>query len=123
MTEKELIDWLIENVDDSIKPALYQFSAFDAYSSRYDCFIELKCRSKHYPSLLLEKKKFDSVTEDGPAYYICSTPKGIYSWKLDREDEPQWITKTMPKNTEFGSKQKKEKLVTFLRIAEAKKLK
>ena len=122
MTEKQLLDWLIENVDPSIKQAFYKYSAFDAYSELHDCFIELKCRRKHYDTLLIEKKKFDALVEDGDAFYICSTPEGIYSWELSADMEIEWITKSMPKNTDFGNKSKKDKVVSYLRIQDAKKL-
>ncbi len=123
MTETELLNWLIDNVDPSIKPAEYKYSRFDAYSKTFDKFIELKCRRTHYDTLLIEKKKFDSLVEDGEAYYICSTPKGIYSWVLSPDMEIEWITKSMPRNTDFGNKSKKDKIVSYLRISDAKKLK
>lgn len=123
MTEEELLNWLIENVDPTIKKAEYKYSRFDAYSEMFDAFIELKCRKKHYLDLMIEKKKFDSLVEDGAAYYICSTPKGIYCWELTQETEIEWITKTMPKSTEFGNRRWKPKVVGFLKIDDAKKLK
>lgn len=123
MTEKELLDWLIGNVDRSIKPAEFKYSRFDAYSSTHDCFIELKCRRKHYDTLLIEKKKFDSLVEYGLALYICSTPEGIYSWDLLPDMKIDWVTKSMPKNTDFGNRSKKDKIVGYLRIEDATKLK
>ncbi len=123
MTENELLNWLIDNVDPTIKKADYQFSRFDAYSEMYDCFIELKCRRKHYLDLMIEKKKFDSLTEDGTSYYICSTPKGIYCWELNADNPPEWITKSMPKTTDFKRRQWIPKEVGFLKIDDAKKLK
>ena len=123
MTEKALLGWLIENIDNSIVPALDKFSPFDAYSKKHDCYIELKCRRKHYPDLLLEKKKFDNITIDGDAFYICSTPEGIYSWRLSKDSNLLWEKKQMPANTDFGKRLWKEKEVTFLKISEAKVLK
>lgn len=123
MTEKHLLDWLIDNFDPSIKAAEYKYSRFDAYSKSRDLFIELKCRRTHYDSLLIEKKKFDSLTEDGDALYICSTPRGIYSWLLSKDMEIEWIAKSMPRNTDFGNRSKKSKIVSYLRIMDAEKLK
>lgn len=123
MTEKQLLEWLIENIDASIKKAEYKYSRFDAYSETHDCFIELKCRRKHYVDLMIEKKKFDSLVEDGTSYYICSTPKGIYCWELSPDTEIEWITKMMPKTTDFGKNKWIEKEVGFLKVVDAKKLK
>jgi hypothetical protein len=123
MTEKELLDWLVENVDHTIKKAEYKYSSFDAYSELHDCFIELKCRRTHYDSLLIEKKKFDSLTEDGEALYICSTPKGVWCWTLQKDMAIEWDTKSMPRNTDFGNRSHKPKEVSYLRIEDAKRLK
>ena len=123
MTEKDLLEWLTDNVDHSIKAAEDKFSAFDAWSEKYDCYIELKCRRKHYPDLILEKKKFDAITADIPAFYICSTPKGIYSWKLEKGMKLEWIKKSMPQNTDFGKRKWIEKEIAFLQIKDARVLK
>ncbi len=123
MTENDLLNWLIDNVDSSIRKAEYKFSRFDAYSKDRDCFIELKCRRKHYLDLMIEKKKFDTITEDGMCLYICSTPKGIYCWELSPDTPIEWVTKKMPKTTDFSRNQKIDKVVGFLKIEDAKKLK
>ena len=123
MTESELLDWLIDNVDPTIKKAEYQYSRFDAYSEMHDCFIELKCRKKHYPDLMIEKQKFLNLVGDGAGYYICSTPKGIYCWELTPDMEIEWITKKMPKTTDFKRRSWVSKEVGFLKVSDAKKLK
>ena len=123
MTENELLDWLIDNVDPSIKKAEYKYSRFDAYSEMHDCFIELKCRRKHYPDLMIEKQKFLNLVEDGASYYICSTPGGIYCWELTPDMEIEWITKKMPKTTDFKRRSWVSKEVGFLKVSDAKKLK
>jgi hypothetical protein len=123
MTEQKLLDWLIDNFDSSIKKAEYKYSRFDAYSKDRDQFIELKCRRTHYETLIIEKKKFDTLVEDGSALYICSTPEGIYSWTIDKDTEIEWIAKSMPKNTDFGNRARKDKIIGYLEIKKANKLK
>lgn len=123
MVEAELIDWLIANVDPTIKKAESKYSHFDAYSEMFDCFLEFKCRRKHYPDLLIERKKFEALTKRGMAFYICSTPEGIFSWELHKETPPVWEEKFLPRRTDFGNKSGKTKEVGYLLISEAKKLK
>lgn len=123
MTESKLLDWLIDNFDSSIKASEYKYSRFDAYSKDRDQFIELKCRRTHYDTLIIEKSKFDKLTKFGDALYICSTPEGIYSWVLTADTEIDWVTKSMPKNTDFGNRARKDKIVGYLEINKADKLK
>lgn len=122
MREEELIQWIKDNIDASIRVAESKFSHFDAYSEKYDLFIELKCRRKHYPTLMIEKKKFEALTDRGNAIYICSTPKGVFSWDLRKDNAPEWEEKRLPKRTDFGNRSYKNKTVGFLKLSEAKKL-
>lgn len=123
MNERELLDWLITNVDPSIKEAESKYSRFDAYSYNKDMYIELKCRGKHYADLMVEKKKFDALTDLGDALYICSTPKGIFQWTLTKDMPIKWVTKKMPASSQFGRRQWVDKEVGFLMIHQAVVLK
>ena len=87
------------------------------------CIIELKCRHKHYDNLMLEKNKYDDLKKlNCKAFYINSTPKGIYVFDIN-EIEINWITDiSMPKQTEFDNNNKIEKTYTLLSIKNAKKI-
>jgi hypothetical protein len=69
--------------------------------------VELKCRQKHYPDLLVEKKKYDAVIaeckkhNDTPVY-INSTPEGIYGFDM-RTHNGFWEFRGMPKTTHFSN--------------------
>jgi len=101
--------------------------------SRWDCYspetfhrIELKCRYTHYPTLLLEKKKYDALmlkcsdNLDIPIY-INSTPKGIYRFNLYLV-EPKWEIQYHNKTTEFNNTNKVPKEIAMLDINEAEQL-
>ena len=73
---------------------------------RYDCVIpggviELKCRRAHYSTLRIEKSKYDSIINNEKAYYICSTPNGIYAFDL-KKLQPIWIETLNPQTTDFN---------------------
>ena len=79
--EDDLFDYLRSSKYPDLVKARKQMSRWDCYSPDSSHRIELKCRTKHYEKLLIEKKKFDSMLEicqrhfDIPIY-ICSTPMG-----------------------------------------------
>ena len=113
-----------------LKTRIPDLTLSDEPYSRYDCYslskrldIELKCRRKHYDTLLLEKDKYDALLaraarHDTRPYYINSTPKGIYVFKL-KEINPKWEKKYLPKTTDFSNTNKIDKVVTFLHIKDA----
>ena len=85
--EADLFDWLKENVYLDLVKAKNQMSRWDCYSPSKGHRIELKCRKKHYDTLLLEKKKYDAMVLEANKHldtpvYINSTPEGIYSFNL-----------------------------------------
>lgn len=97
-------------------------------TSRSDCFspkskllIELKCRFRHYPTLLIEKKKYDwlisNATDGNRALYVNSTPEGVWGFYLD-EIDIEWETKKMPKTTAFGSNESIDKEIGFIKISD-----
>jgi hypothetical protein len=102
--------------------------------SRWDCYsptsghrIELKCRKRHYPTLLLEKKKYDAMIEECEKHldipiYINSTPEGVFSFNLHKIYPTFEINNKNPATTQFYNTQRIEKEVTYLEINQALKL-
>ena len=125
--EKDLFDWLSNN---------YYFSLVNSKNpiSRWDCYdidtrhrIELKCRRKHYDTLILEKSKYDAMIKESEKnldipIYINSTPNGIYLFNL-YEVEQNWFTKSLPATTEFKKRIWVKKEITELEVIKAIKLK
>lgn len=104
----------------------------DTYS-RWDCIskdrvIELKCRRTHYPTMLIEKKKYDALQLEAKklkhkAVYINSTPRGIYKWLLDDNLPIEWLIEHKhPATTSFGNRNIISKEVGYLDIKDAKVL-
>ena len=98
--------------------------------SRWDCYspktyhrIELKCRTVHYDTLLLEKKKYDAMIQkcddnlDIPMY-INSTPKGVYQFNLYLVTL-KWETQYHNKTTEFSNNNKISKEIAMIDVNEA----
>ena len=98
--------------------------------SRWDCYspatyhrIELKCRGKHYDTLMLERKKYDAMLEkcndnlDIPIY-INSTPNGIYRFNLYIVTV-NWEIQYHNETTEFNKRNKIPKEITMLDVNEA----
>ena len=56
------------------------------------------------------------------AFYICSTPLGIYCWKLDPLNAPQWQMKALPNKTDFANSQTTVRPDGFLHIDQASDL-
>jgi hypothetical protein len=116
--EADLFDWLKEYVYFDLVKAKNQMSRWDCYSPKFKHRIELKCRRKHYDSLLIEKSKYDAMIFESGKHldipmYINSTPEGIYSFDL-LDIEPEWIFKTLRATTHFGNNKSIEKKVAFL---------
>lgn len=93
-----------------------QYSSTDAFSIVRKKSYELKCRRADYSDLLIEKIKWDYLIEKGNSYYINSTPKGIFSFNLNKISEPEWVVGMMPKTTEFENNFKIPKVIGYLDI-------
>ena len=124
--EEQLFDWLKEFVYFDLVKAKNQMSRWDCYSPKFRHRIELKCRRKHYDSLLIEKSKYDAMIFEAGKHldipmYINSTPKGIYSFDL-LEIEPEWIFKSLRATTQFANNKNVLKKIAFLDIDNAIKL-
>ena len=106
----------------SVYPDLTPLSATDrADGITHDSYIEMKCRRTHYPTLLIEKKKWDYLADirartGARTLYINSTPQGVYQFDLGAINEPEWQLKALPDKTDFANSGKVEKLCGFLDI-------
>lgn len=118
MDEKKLFQLLKQNlIPDLEKTDL--FNPKDCTSTKLNLSIELKCRRHHYDYLLLEKSKYDSLLKNERIRYICSTPKGIYSFNLKKLNNLVWFNDWLPATTDFYNTEKVIKVVTFLNVNDA----
>ena len=127
MKEQELFDHLKTSYLYDLELAEDKFSKWDCVSHKFKFLIELKCRRKHYDTLLIEKIKYDSLTRRAAKMgykplYINHTPQGIYSFRL-ADITLNWETNTKnPATTAFANKLRIEKTVAYLPISDAKKI-
>jgi hypothetical protein len=127
MIEEELFDYLKANLYPDLEKSPGIFDSFDCTSVLAAHYIELKCRTTHYETLLIEEIKYrklitQSAERDMIPFYINSTPEGVFSFDLMDIPEPIWQVHYLPASTEFGSIAKVDKLVGYLDIEEAEKL-
>jgi hypothetical protein len=121
MKEQELFDYLKRAYYPDLEKSEGTFDTFDCVSREFEMYVELKSRLTHYPTLLLERKKYNALMQHAEnlsyqAWYINNTPEGIYGFNLSHMAEPVWETKWLPKTTEFGDRGKIDKEVTFLDV-------
>lgn len=125
--EKDLFDWLKANTYPDLVKANNPMSRWDCYSPETTHRIELKCRKKHYETLLIERKKYDSVMDkcsknfDVPIY-INSTPEGVYLFNLLLVEVVWEINHRNPATTDFSNTKRVAKEVAYLCINNAVKL-
>lgn len=122
MKERELFEWLKEKHFPDLEHSPQVYDGFDCVTKKFGMFIELKSRNTHYDTLLLEKKKFDFLVTKAKelgltAWYVNYTPSGVWSFKLDDENDFVWEDKWLPVTTEFTNKNKIMKQVTFLPLS------
>lgn len=126
MIEQDLFNYLRENRYPDLVMAKSKISRWDCYSPSNYHRIELKCRSKHFDTLLIEKKKFDALIYkckdnlDIP-FYINYTPDGVYSFNLYKV-EPIWTVKKIRATTHFADSEPIDKEVAFLDVIDAEVL-
>ena len=121
-TEQTLFDWLKENKYSDLRKSNNDKSRWDCVSDNHSLIIELKCRKKHYDSLIIEKGKFDallflSFVEDYTPLYINSTPKGVYSFNLLEFLDVDFKGKNFPKTTQFSNNLWVKKDVAYLEVS------
>jgi len=127
MNESVLFNYLKENYFPDLERSTGRYDKWDCYSPSTKTRIELKCRRKHYPNLILEKIKYVDmiqryVEKDEKPIYINSTPNGIFAFDL-RNIKPNWITDNrMPQTTDFERITPIEKTYTLINIEEGKKI-
>lgn len=125
--EKDLFEWLSNNYYKTLVNSKNPISRWDCYDIETQSRIELKCRKKHYDTLLLEKPKYDALIKESNKHfdvpiYINSTPQGIYLFNLNKVDL-KWFEKSLPATSEFQNRQWIKKEVTEINIKQAIKLK
>jgi hypothetical protein len=109
----------------SVYPDLTPVSPTDRHDGiTSDSYIEMKCRRTHYPTLLIEKKKWDYLAEirartGARTLYINSTPQGVYQFDLGAIHEPEWQLKALPDKTDYANKGLVEKLCGFLDLKQS----
>lgn len=119
LQEAQLFEYLkTYHYNDLIKSG-NTYDTFDCVSQKAGVYAELKCRRTHYPDLLIEKSKWDNLvlhahSQDLDAWYINSTPEGIWGFHLQYEFEPRWESKQMPVTTDFSNNNWVSKVVGFL---------
>ena len=125
--EKNLFEWLSKNHYKTLVNSKNPISRWDCYDIETQNRIELKCRRKHYSTLILEKSKYDAMLLESNKnldipIYINSTPEGIYLFNLN-EIDIKWFTKSLPATTEFKKRIWVKKEITELQVIKAIKLK
>ena len=125
--EKDLFEWLSNNHYKTLVNSKNPISRWDCYDIETQNRIELKCRRKHYSTLILEKSKYDAMILESNKnldipIYINSTPEGVYLFNLN-EIDIKWFTKSLPATTEFKKRIWVKKEITELQVIKAIKLK
>lgn len=122
MNEQKLFQLLKLNLFPDLQ-STDEYNPTDAFSLHYSLTIELKCRYRHFDTLLIEKSKYEALIEKSNCRYINSTPLGIYSWDLHKIKTPTWFSHLMPASTQFETyNQHIMKTVGYLHINDAKNL-
>ena len=127
MNEELLFTFLREGLYPDLVKSEGIYDSYDCISRQAGHYIELKCRARHYDTLLIEEMKYrklitQAAERDLVPYYINSTPLGIYSFDLMDIPEPEWFNHIMPATSEFENQEKITKSVGYLDIEEAIKL-
>jgi len=127
VNEELLFTFLREGLYPDLVKSEGIYDSYDCISRQAGHYIELKCRARHYDTLLIEEMKYrklitQAAERDLVPYYINSTPLGIYSFDLMDLAEPVWYVHYLPVTTEFEKVGKVDKLVGYLPIEEAVQL-
>jgi len=122
MREKQLFEYLKKNYLPDLELAKDRYSTWDCISRERSLLIELKSRSKHYDTLLIERKKFDGMAERALALgysplYVNSTPEGVFSFRI-LEIPLEWeVNHKNPSTTSFSNKARVEKEVAYIPVS------
>ena len=124
--EQELFNYIKGWYLSDLEKSKDQYDSHDCTSTIYRLHIELKCRHTHYDELILERDKYEALTQEAERlgftpFYVNATPKGIYAFNL-KKTKVTWTVKKLPSKTEFGSGGQVDKTVALLPVAEAVQL-
>lgn len=119
MKEAELFQYLKDSHYPDLVKSEGTYDTFDCITEQFKMYIELKSRRTHYPTLLIEKVKYDNLILAAGArqlapWYINSTPEGVWAFHLTPDIEIPWSTQYLPVTTDFANKSKIDKMVGFL---------
>ena len=125
--EKELFDFIKERFLPDLMESDDKFSKYDCYSEKFKLDIELKCRKTHYDDLVIEKPKYDyligrALKFNTKAFYVNSTPQGVFVFNLSILPEPEWEERMLPKTSHFSDREKISKCVGYLNVSKARKI-
>jgi hypothetical protein len=101
MNEEQLMELIKSTIiPDATKNG--EFDPSDLSSVQYNTEAELKCMTKHYGRVLIERKKYDelfNLPNEPNLRYIVSTPKGVWSFDLRKLVIPdEWWQQVFIKN-------------------------
>lgn len=124
--EQELFNYIKGWYLSDLEKSKGQYYSHDCTSTIYRLHIELKCRHTHYDELILERDKYEALTQEAKRlgftpFYVNATPKGIYAFNL-KKTKVTWTVKKLPAKTEFDSGGQVDKTVALLPVAEAVQL-
>ena len=125
-TEQELFNYIKGWYLSDLEKSKDQYDSHDCTSTIYRLHIELKCRHTHYDELILERDKYEALSQEAERlgftpFYVNATPKGIYAFNL-KKTKVTWTVKKLPSNTAFDSQGQVDKTVALLPVAEAVQL-
>ena len=124
--EQELFNYIKGWYLSDLEKSKDQYDSHDCTSTIYRLHIELKCRHTHYDELILERDKYEALTQEAKRlgftpFYVNATPKGIYAFNL-KKTKVTWTVKKLPAKTEFDSGGQVDKTVALLPVAQAMQL-
>jgi len=124
--EQELFNYIKGWYLSDLEKSKDQYDSHDCTSTIYRLHIELKCRHTHYDELILERDKYEALTQEAERlgftpFYVNATPKGIYAFNL-RKITVKWTTKKLPAKTEFEDQGVIDKTVALLPVGLAVQL-
>ena len=120
--EEEHILYTLNEYGVGLELDTYKYNRFDAYNKHY--IVEFKYRKSYYKDVLIEFDKFSynflyAETNNKHFIYAVRMEYHIYVFnitKLVKHYDFKWEWKDMPKQTEFGDKEKIKKLVGYINI-------
>mgnify|MGYP006167051107 FL=1 len=124
--EQELFNYIKGWYLSDLEKSKDQYDSHDCTSTIYRLHIELKCRHTHYDDLILERDKYEALTQEAERlgftpFYVNATPKGIYAFNL-KKTKVTWTVKKLPAKTEFDNGGQVDKTVALLPVAQAVQL-